>query len=1332
MQKLNYLVKLSVINIICSVIFCTSIAQTTPNVADYTKIIDVLPPSPNAASIGKYGGLDLSLASGMANVNIPIFNYTSNNLSLPISIAYSSSGFKVDELPGRVGVGWSINAGGVVTRTVMGAVDELSQRLSLPSDYPARSYNWINFMENASNLSAYAPFDAQPDIFSFNFAGYSGKFILDNALNPILLTYSGVKIEKDFTSTSWTFRFTSTDGVQYLFGGNGGTETSSTIQTGCGKGYPNFAPTAWYLTKIIHPNNDVVTLTYIPLTINYKTGISETIYSLVTGQGLNTCVGSPNVSPPPLTNQTCVSTLRTNSLLLDEINSTGGTKIKFSYIARSDFDDKLISKIDIYASGSATLFKTFTLNYTNSYATLLRNSYSTSDVGLNYRPFLTAFSENSFDGVHSKNYSFAYNSISSLPPRLSFAQDIYGYFNGAGNSTLIPHPTDPSWQSQLPSATANRAINPTYCQMGLLNKITYPTSGTDDISYESNQTYQYIITYPAQTYSSVTATHSGVGTPTTVYSPTAAISYTQSQRFIGSCGFSGIPGQEDAIHDKSTFYLIDVNTNTTIYTRTLLTGQSFDLYVSLVAGHSYNIKVVASGTVSSYAIFYYQPGLPTYQYMNVNAGGVRVKQIISSDVLTNIPNIKKYIYGSLSNQAISSAGSIYTPLFEKILLVYSPCSGGLPSCTVINWSYLSMYSNTQNNLYAYGGSPVSYSSVIESHGANFENGGIEHQFTVYGDAMSSDVQGDGIMQAPTTSFAWRNAREIYTHLFKVQSGSYIPVKKTFFHFKEDSRIDNEYKAYVVNKKYLAPCQNGGSIPYPEELDAYDVTTYSHFRKWVYTDSVRTWTYDDNGQTYVEDLNITDYGNVSHALPTKQTSYSSNAVSNVVTNFYPEDITLTGTEETARQTMIARHMTGSLIQQQVNKGTTQNFLLKTGYFSYSNGLVLPQTRNTKLLTNTQEERLRFYNYNSYGKILDQSKTLDARQSYVWDNLSNYPIAQVVNAAYNEMAYSSFETDARGNWTFAGVPVTDPSPPTGKMCYALGSGAITATGLTSSKSYIVSYWSKSGVAIVNAVAGVSGLNINGWTYYEHKIPAGATTVTVSGSVTIDELRLYPSDAQMMTNTYFPLIGVSSQCDANNKISYYEYDGLGRLTIIRDQDRNILKKYCYNYQGQVETCGFGTAAIWSNTTTAIRCKKDASNQNTGEQEQEQKDFNPASSTFNQLRWIVVGTNLTSCPLASTVYAKIVLTDVYNDVDYSSATVWIYFYSDAACTIPVTVNNLTVNYQKVTQPCTGTATTLNYSTVCTGSTKSLGSQIIARHDGIHCDNTTYSTTTGTGYVPK
>ncbi|WP_315822488.1 hypothetical protein [Paraflavitalea speifideaquila] len=41
------------------------------------------------------------------------------------------------------------------------------------------------------------------------------------------------------------------------------------------------------------------------------------------------------------------------------------------------------------------------------------------------------------------------------------------------------------------------------------------------------------------------------------------------------------------------------------------------------------------------------------------------------------------------------------------------------------------------------------------------------------------------------------------------------------------------------------------------------------------------------------------------------------------------------------------------------------------------------------------------------------------------------------------------------------------------------------------------------------------------------------------------------------------MTSQCDANNRITYYEFDAFGRLKIIRDEYKNVLKTIDYQYQ-------------------------------------------------------------------------------------------------------------------------------------------------------------------------
>ncbi|MGB3467790.1 MAG: hypothetical protein WBA74_21060, partial [Cyclobacteriaceae bacterium] len=65
-------------------------------------------------------------------------------------------------------------------------------------------------------------------------------------------------------------------------------------------------------------------------------------------------------------------------------------------------------------------------------------------------------------------------------------------------------------------------------------------------------------------------------------------------------------------------------------------------------------------------------------------------------------------------------------------------------------------------------------------------------------------------------------------------------------------------------------------------------------------------------------------------------------------------------------------------------------------------------------------------------------------------------------------------------------------------------------------------------------------------------------------IDDLMVLPPNAIMKTYTHKPLVGISSQGDANNDRVLYEYDGQRRLRYIKDIDSNIRKVYEYGTVG------------------------------------------------------------------------------------------------------------------------------------------------------------------------
>src|SRR5690349_2361229 len=78
----------------------------------------IVPPTPNATALGVYGAVPVSLHTGIPNISIPLYQMSGTDIQLPIELTYHASGVKVEQMASWVGLGWALNAGGVVTREV--------------------------------------------------------------------------------------------------------------------------------------------------------------------------------------------------------------------------------------------------------------------------------------------------------------------------------------------------------------------------------------------------------------------------------------------------------------------------------------------------------------------------------------------------------------------------------------------------------------------------------------------------------------------------------------------------------------------------------------------------------------------------------------------------------------------------------------------------------------------------------------------------------------------------------------------------------------------------------------------------------------------------------------------------------------------------------------------------------------------------------------------------------------------------------------------------------------------------------------------------------------
>lgn len=265
---------------------------------------------------------------------------------------------------------------------------------------------------------------------------------------------------------------------------------------------------------------------------------------------------------------------------------------------------------------------------------------------------------------------------------------------------------------------------------------------------------------------------------------------------------------------------------------------------------------------------------------------------------------------------------------------------------------------------------------------------------------------------------------------------------------------------------------------------------------------------------------------------------------------------------------------------------------TEYITASNGNIVPYQQKVQRFSTPQPaSSMNFYvssgsstpvyavpqyfTYDSYGNNTGITDEGGRSVVKIYDADEKFVLATIINAipGVDKVAYKSFESDdfSHSGWTFSGSPAySTTAAVTGTHSLTLSSGKTLSASLTTTKAYTLSFWATSGLTVSGgATLTKSSPTISGFTYYEYKISQGTASISITGSGNIDEARLYPANARIETTTYDPVLGKTASCDQNSRVTYYEYDNLGRMRFIKDENRNIVKMFEYNQKSTVTTC-------------------------------------------------------------------------------------------------------------------------------------------------------------------
>lgn len=482
--------------------------------------------SPNTFAFARYGDIPVDYSTGTPNVMIPLMSLTDRDIKVDISLSYHATGIKVDQEATWVGLGWALNAGGVITHQIQGKSDKLI-------DLPYRSkyerthisdYDYKSPLNTYLSRTAYdvcrgindSGTDNEPDIYYYNFCGKTGKFVFDNDMQIRLLKYEDIKIELINDGLNY-FVITDEQGIRYEF-----KEVEELY--------------SWYLTKIVSPSGGEINFTYqrIGLVAENTKVRTYAIYFMPIEQthishyiDINKCYGA-DVSPAPGSDYECLT-----PVAVKNITAGNGNSVEFilSNEQRKDSESSnhALGQIVLY-NNFHKIQKKFELVYgyfeaNKQHRFKLKDGQEPVDKDhLNYRLRLESVkefgSESESMGIYKLEYYGDDNSDTddpyTLPYRLSPEQDHWGYYNQSYNKTIFPNNSTLTFRrdewlefyyygressyapfnqdarditSYVVVNGGNREPHSEAVKAGTLNKIIYPTGGYTRFEFEPHDIY---------------------------------------------------------------------------------------------------------------------------------------------------------------------------------------------------------------------------------------------------------------------------------------------------------------------------------------------------------------------------------------------------------------------------------------------------------------------------------------------------------------------------------------------------------------------------------------------------------------------------------------------------------------------------------------------------------------------------------------------------------------------------------------------------------------------------------------------------------------------------
>jgi YD repeat-containing protein len=1100
-------------------------------------------PSSNNSFLGKGGSTTqtgVDLFTGTAQVSVPICALNSLDMSIPISLSYvDGRGVKIQEYASQVGLGWQINAGGGISRVVRGFPDEQQNGYlgdgSLPSGAIGTGQQWGKVVANElsntvvwtsaqataitgiNGTSSGPPTaDGEPDIYYVKTPFFSAQFTFDENGNAIFPNSNGLKVIANNFYNSGSYGNSSFEVIDEQ--GNQyyfGSSSSSVENTTTTLFNTSYTfPTTWYLDKIVSFNSRDV------ITLSYASYASSDVNNHYMSTTYFDGFGHVNTDNTPVT-----STVLQPKMVTTISGPLGEIDLSYATGRQDDNNAVQLSSIVLkaynpLASYNGTTLKTFNFNYSyfgspSSDPNVLRLRLDNITVAGNTTQTSTP--------VTLK--TFTYNTSLNLPSRTSLSSvDYFGYYTYYSGSN--------TYNQSLPA-------NVTYAQADILTAVKDITGSSWNFYYELNDYLNSGTNTPvgglrvnklAQTLPSGESIY-------TTYSYVDASGKSTGQilsnSYLINIGYSSCGVNKTFSESPSDYY--DLNGNFVGYSSVKATDQTGGYSISTFSNFSNfpdNLNYANSNPngipdITSSISLAYKRGLMLDQAVYDASGNLLRDDAtpLASYVSLTSPAAKKAWAYHWANMTFGVSGSGYSNScsFGASSTYWAYVENFRPqSVTHTDYDQVTRSASVQKNI------SYTYSSVnkrlVKTVTSTDSKGLSLTQTYYYPDESTIPMVSGSSEQNSITALSNANRVAVPIHESDNRNGTITQVHNTYSTSVNNNLFLTQTSAYVSD-----PVNTTATLVKQENF-TYDVVTSNLVASSLLGGKPTGYLYK-----------------YKSALPVAK---AVNAVSTYNTTMVPASqyATINLTTANSGTTTFTSQVTGNIVLQiNANAGTTYSIFYslsgpsnQSGYLCAQRSAVTCSYPETATLNNMPAGTYTLYiNLNSGSS---SSKGITA----------TYTVLTPSTAVTAGFFFEGFEDGAAGTW--------GSNAHSGNAYYnGINSPYSVTFTRPDSRSYIIQWWSWT--------AGGK------WVMHQQ---AYTGTMTLPGI--IDDVRIFPSDAMLTTMTYNPLVGVTGETDPSGRTTTTEYDGLSRVSVQRDLNRNIIAKNCYNFAGQSISCPVTTT--WSNS--------------------------------------------------------------------------------------------------------------------------------------------------------